>query len=412
MEANAEEMLASDESRALEAALCALRASANEPDVLLLVRKLGEALGGKHLEASSDRAILACLDQLEHPEEFSRDQNAWEKHGAKRSAFKSWKRRIRPLMLETAISDASVTDLEALALEDQGRQQLRTSLGFAPLRGLGFRRDELGETFNSPAIEPSHPPPPPLELQSGDKAQIRGLVNRRDLNGRSATLLDWHAISGRWSVRLAGRQGCVCVHPENLSKITTAVVSKEGRETRLTEAQSQPCLNPVVAQVLRDIVRGSASSPSDDNFAEFFYSIGHGMGQISRLAFENIVLVCTEAYDFPGGFANPERAMMRMVIAFIGKSPDADLLFHALKSRLHATYHRRLLGSRMPMPIALTRMLEMSTAESVTNLMFNARKGTLAVIEAKQGHLQMLSPKDLFIKGDRDDPVKQLSMLH
>ena len=103
---------------------------------------------------------------------------------------------------------------------------------------------------------------------------------------------------------------------------------------------------------------------------------------------------------------------MRMVIAFIGKSPDADLLFHALKSRLHATYHRRLLGSRMPMPIALTRMLEMSTAESVTNLMFNARKGTLAVIEAKQGHLQMLSPKDLFIKGDRDDPVKQLSMLH
>ena len=100
----------------LEAGLAALRASASEPVILAHVRRLGEALGGTHLEGGSERAILACLDQLEHPEAFSRDQDAWEKHGARRSAFKSWKRRIRPLMLDASmVADASPAFLEAVA---------------------------------------------------------------------------------------------------------------------------------------------------------------------------------------------------------------------------------------------------------------------------------------------------------
>ena len=86
--------------QAFEAALAALRSDASESEIIAEVRLLGAVLGGKHLKTSSELAILACLDQLVHP---SRDQDAWEKRGAKKTAFYKWKQVLRPLMLGLAI---------------------------------------------------------------------------------------------------------------------------------------------------------------------------------------------------------------------------------------------------------------------------------------------------------------------
>eukprot|EP00966_Prymnesium_polylepis_P236001 5457995-Prymnesium_polylepis.1 len=116
-----------DAGRALEAALTALRSHQSEATLNSLIRRLGEALGNSRLEASSERAILACLDQLEHPEEFQRDQDVWEKHGVSRSSFKSWKRRIRPLLTEAAVSVADAAVIEALAVEDGLAQPQQSS---------------------------------------------------------------------------------------------------------------------------------------------------------------------------------------------------------------------------------------------------------------------------------------------
>lgn len=118
--------------QSLDAALIALRSHQNEAIMKSHIRQLGEALGASRLEASSERAILACLDQLEYPKEFQRDQDVWEKHGVSRSSFKKWKRLIMPLLTEDAVSAADAAVLEALAEEGglaQPQQSSEPSLG-------------------------------------------------------------------------------------------------------------------------------------------------------------------------------------------------------------------------------------------------------------------------------------------
>ena len=90
----------------LEAARDAVRRQARPETTRLCLRELGEALGSAHLEPGSERAILAVLDHLEHPGLFPRDQDAWEAHGAKRTAFKSWKQRIQPIFLNAVVDSA------------------------------------------------------------------------------------------------------------------------------------------------------------------------------------------------------------------------------------------------------------------------------------------------------------------
>ena len=85
-------------------------------------RQLGFALGSSRLQSRSETSIIAVLDQLVNPTKFQRDQDAWESHGATRSNFKKWKRRIVPIFeeggdLEAVVDEVSEDMLEAVARE-------------------------------------------------------------------------------------------------------------------------------------------------------------------------------------------------------------------------------------------------------------------------------------------------------
>ena len=92
-----------EQCEALEAALQAVRTEADEPVTLERVERLAR-LCSSHPEASSMKALRAVLDHRVHRELFSREQDAWEKHGAKRSSFKEWKRHVA--RIEHARDDA------------------------------------------------------------------------------------------------------------------------------------------------------------------------------------------------------------------------------------------------------------------------------------------------------------------
>jgi hypothetical protein len=70
----------------------------SEAEVILALRKLAAELGTTRPEQGTYRAIRSVIDKFERPEAFSRDQDAWELHGAKPRNFKKWKKRIHELV--------------------------------------------------------------------------------------------------------------------------------------------------------------------------------------------------------------------------------------------------------------------------------------------------------------------------
>ena len=149
--------------QAVQALLAAMQASAdNKAAVFLCARQLGEALGGKHLEEGSDRAIVACIDRAVNEKTFRRDQDAWEKHGAGKMAFYAWKKKVRPHVIallliamegegaadgtseegaaERAAGGTVLRETEGAAVGSQSASlALRRDLHFPPLRALGKR---------------------------------------------------------------------------------------------------------------------------------------------------------------------------------------------------------------------------------------------------------------------------------
>ena len=83
-----------DTIAALEAARAAVRVRESDFAIDAAVRNLSVALGTPRPEVGTFRAIRAVLFKLEHAENYSRDQDAWEAHGASRASFVKWKQRI------------------------------------------------------------------------------------------------------------------------------------------------------------------------------------------------------------------------------------------------------------------------------------------------------------------------------
>ena len=113
MEARAERQQA-----ALDAARAALKDSASLPDAL---RVLAESFEVNRPEASTLRAINAVLDKLDNPDKYCRDKLAWEQFDAKERTYRTWKRRLEPLVnaeLEAAADMELAPDAEAQLVSD------------------------------------------------------------------------------------------------------------------------------------------------------------------------------------------------------------------------------------------------------------------------------------------------------
>ena len=152
-------------------------------------------------------------------------------------------------------------------------------------------------------------------LKKGDKARITGLVHRQDLNGQTVTLLYWCEDFERWAARCDGTGEGVRIKPVNLRDVTRGV-------------ERSSSFDLVVGEALKALVRGEHRL-----FHEHIPGIGEG--QITRLALEEFVRIAIEMYgDPPDGIDNKEAVILAMLIDFIGKEGDSELLFHAFKAKL------------------------------------------------------------------------------
>ena len=68
-------------------------------------RDIAIALGAKHPEAGTCKAIQAVLDQLENPSSFTGNPAAYEKHGAGRGTFMKWKKKLTPILGSVVVDD-------------------------------------------------------------------------------------------------------------------------------------------------------------------------------------------------------------------------------------------------------------------------------------------------------------------
>lgn len=88
----------------LAAALCAIRNGETSSETL---RDLAQAFGATHPKAGTLRAIQAVLDQIENPSDFTRDQDAYEKHGATKATFCRWKQKLTQQSRSVAVDELS-----------------------------------------------------------------------------------------------------------------------------------------------------------------------------------------------------------------------------------------------------------------------------------------------------------------
>ena len=125
-------------------------------EVTACVIELARSLGSVHPEIGSIRAIRAVLDKLEHPAQFRRDQDAWERHSASKRTFKTWKGGIHRI-LDTAFAALSPDELTDVALsltEDFPNDPLFDDPpAYASSDGLAS--DITSEGTRSPVLNPS-----------------------------------------------------------------------------------------------------------------------------------------------------------------------------------------------------------------------------------------------------------------
>lgn len=170
----------------------------------------------------------------------------------------------------------------------------------------------------------------PGTLRKGKKAIISGLVNQNDLNGDIVTLLRWSKKIVRWEAVCDKNGEKICIRPDNLHSASEQnTKDDEGPDDRHSDRAEKSrartgkhSLDPVLGNALNQVVRGNS---------ELFDGLGglHVCGQITRAAFETIVGLGCEHYGI-----KDENVVMAMIINFIGKEGDPELLFESLKNRL------------------------------------------------------------------------------
>jgi len=247
-----------------------------------------------------------------------------------------------------------------------------------------------------------------MTFKRGEKCVLTGLKQCADLNGQVATLLKWSISHERWEVRCSnGKEIRVC--QENLSKTDQSTRAGSARAKKAPE----PCryvLDPVLGNVLKEMVRGGQLLPSDIGIPQA------GSGQISLVVFENFADLATETYKDPpsrhGG--SKSAVVLAMLIDFVGKDGDSGLVLQVLKAKISEIFHPQNMGGfLLPIPSPMSKLMKMDTAADLGALMFNLREGTLASIESRQGILANIisEMKGFKLKSDRNDPGTILKMV-
>ena len=85
-------------SAAYTAALDSVRSEGSGMPHDRRLRLLAEHIGIAHAKTATLLALTAVLAQAANPEQFRRDQDAWDKYGVSRSSFQSMKKKLRPIM--------------------------------------------------------------------------------------------------------------------------------------------------------------------------------------------------------------------------------------------------------------------------------------------------------------------------
>ena len=109
-------------------------------------RDIAIALGAKHPEAGTCKAIQAVLDQLENPSSFTGNTAAYEKHGAGRGTFMKWKKKLAPI-LGSLVVDSTDDDLAA-ALEKSAARQAAPQDGQA----VSLPPQFVAHAFSEPSV--------------------------------------------------------------------------------------------------------------------------------------------------------------------------------------------------------------------------------------------------------------------
>ncbi len=81
-------------------AMAGIRNSETGVDHERCLRMLVEHLGVTHARRSTLKAITAVLTQEAFPGRFQNDEEAWDAHGASRTNFKVYKKRLRNKLKE------------------------------------------------------------------------------------------------------------------------------------------------------------------------------------------------------------------------------------------------------------------------------------------------------------------------
>lgn len=127
--------------------------------------------------------------------------------------------------LFTLGKDASVAELMAKmkALPTSAKQQLLDKLGPDVMSKVASMKQQQSQ--------PTEPPKARVEERNNDEKMraligsrlvVDGLKSKPELNGRRALATQWHAVKGRYAVRIDGLDEPLLLKPENLSSDGTS----------------------------------------------------------------------------------------------------------------------------------------------------------------------------------------------
>jgi hypothetical protein len=220
------------------------------------------------------------------------------------------------------------------------------------------------------------------KLKPGDKAHIKGLIQRSAKNGRTgasngqegAGVVDRTTVSGGTKKR----------HSHNPRRVADGI---HGPPRRMF----YPSAGEALKYIVRDKVAEHSHThphPPPDDFPEKM----RVRGQITRAVFEDTISVACKLYDIPG---TETKDVVCTVYDFLGKKGDGRLL-QTLQTK-----------------VSRNDLYATNTAAAVSDFMSEVRKGTLAHIEFQQLLLKSVihNSKDFFQSRQRHDPSTVAKML-
>ena len=204
---------------ALAAALCAIRNGETSSETL---RDLAQAFGATHPKAGTLRAIQAVLDQIENPSDFTRDQDAYEKHGATKATFCRWKQKL------TQQSRSIAVDELAQSLDDGDGDEDHDELSVAlQRRDARLERHEWRREAAEPDLAQA-----PLTFLVGAPPDLAGRAPSAVVDAAEAAGISVAEAFEKLIISAADRHAAAVLEAD-LADSTVALKEREAREAAL-----------------------------------------------------------------------------------------------------------------------------------------------------------------------------------